>query len=643
MEKEWFFSVDASLGEDFSDHGTETFKNNNEGAEKFRKFAREMVQNSIDAKDDRIQDPLVVKFELFDMEMKDLPSVEGLIEHIEGTINYCERKSKQNNAYNISKREIKLLRKNEMKVLKISDYNTKGITGSKGLDEEDSRWKKLVYNEGDTGKDSSDSLGSHGLGKGAAYAMSNVRTVFYNTKDIFGNRAMQGVSRQYVSYVSEKKKYYKGYFGCVSKDNVYPVLDDEINNISKMFDREAAGTDVYILEPDVAYISEGYVKWYLIESIICNFFIAIREGKLEVIVNGTEVNQANLEQVFSSLNNFYESNSLEKSDSLIATQQYLEALDKAEPIIENLKDYGEINLWLYKDNNTKGKNVAIIRKNGMFIREIEVRNANQKFAGVVIVKGEDGVEFLKSIEDPSHTDFDPSRATKEEYGSTEDKQKRLNTFYDWIRNHARNFTKIVSEDKFTLSGMEDYIQMPSTEEKKYNPQNIEPKVIKIKSQLQAKARVAKKTNVIKEDDGVTQVIPEGSGAGGSGIPNPNPKDHQTQVEDKESEKKGFVKTYIASYELGPAFKISENEAIVVFEITESNKNFKIKICAIDEDGNENGLLPSITSAYDMNLGDSLPFKRHVISDVKCDGVMKIKLTFDESIRCCIKPVVYWEE
>lgn len=128
------------------------------------------------------------------------------------------------------------------------------------------------------------------------------------------------------------------------------------------FGRESNGSDVFILEPDVAYISEEWVKWYLIESVISNFFVAIRDGNLEVIINGTEVNQSNLTNIFSLLNEFYEKNSLEKSDTLIQTQQFLQTLDKAEPIAENLKGYGEILLWLYKDPDTKWKNVAIVRK-----------------------------------------------------------------------------------------------------------------------------------------------------------------------------------------------------------------------------------------------------------------------------------------
>lgn len=643
MEKRWFFSKDSAIGDDFSDHGTETFKNNNDGAEKFKKFAREMVQNSIDVKDDKVKEPLIVKFDLFDANIDDLPNFSGLKDHINGTIDYCSQKNKLNNAYYISKQEETLLKKQKIKILKISDYNTKGICGSKKLNADKSSWAGLVYNDGDSVKSSSDSLGSHGLGKGAAFSMSNLRTVFYNTKDIEGNRALQGVTRQYVSYVNGEKEFYKGYFGEVVSDNVYPIYDDGINKLSKIFGRESNGSDVFILEPDVAYISEEWVKWYLIESVISNFFVAIRDGNLEVIINGTEVNQSNLTNIFSLLNEFYEKNSLEKSDTLIQTQQFLQTLDKAEPIAENLKGYGEILLWLYKDPDTKWKNVAIVRKNGMFIRNLEVRNANQKFSGVVIVKGEQGVEFLKSIEDPSHMDFDPSRATKESFGSTEDKQSRLNDFYDWIRNHAKNFTKIVSEDKLTLAGMEDYIQMPSNEEKKFSPKNVEPKVIKVKPSNNNPARVAKKTKVVTDDDGVTEVINDPLSKGKGGKPNPNPKPHETQKEDPESKRKGFVKTYVASFELGPVFKTNGKEAVLVFKITESNKNFKIKICAVDEDGNENGLLPSIISAIDLNTNNPLTVNRHVISDVKCVDVMKLKVCFESNLNCCIKPVVYWEE
>ena len=119
MEEKWYFTEDNSIGDDFSDHGTEIFKNNNDGASKFKKFAREMVQNSIDVKNEQINEPLIVEFNLFEVEKNDLPNFDGLIEHIDGTISYCEIKNKKNNAYNTSKLEKNILKKDKIIIYNI--------------------------------------------------------------------------------------------------------------------------------------------------------------------------------------------------------------------------------------------------------------------------------------------------------------------------------------------------------------------------------------------------------------------------------------------------------------------------------------------------------------------------------------------
>lgn len=641
VEKKWFFSIDNALGDDFGDHGTETFKNSNDGALKFKKFAREIVQNSIDAKDSSINEPLVVKFKFLDVKKNEFPDFAGVEEHIKGTITYCKSKNKKNNAYNISKRELDILSKDKLRVLKISDYNTCGVRGSKDEDTNKNYWRGLIFNDGDSIKSSNDSLGSHGLGKGAAYALSNLRTVFYNTYDIDGNKAMQGVTRQYVSYVNGQKKHYKGYFGNVSLNEVNPIIDNDIDY--PIFKREEKGTDIFVVEPDISYNSIETVKWYLIESVLANFFVAIRDGNLEVVVENLEITQKNLYYIYEALNTFYEKNDLEKSDELIQTQQFLEAMDSSEPIVKDLNGYGEIILWLNKKNDTKGKLVAIVRKNGMFIKNLEVRNANQKFAGVVIATGDEGVEFLRQIEDPNHLDFDPSRVCDEKYGSIADKQKRLNSFYDWIKTEAKLFTKIISEDKMTLSGMEDYIQMPSDKEKIYSPEKMEPTVIKKKENKSSETRVKKKTNVEVVDYGndITTETKDEPGHGGG--TNPDIKPTYNHIENNEGKNKGFVKTYIAAYEAGPVFKFNKNEAVLIFSITQSDKSFKINLLALDEDGKENPFLPDIISAFDVGDNKEILFKKHTLQDVNCKGMMKIKIKFKTEINYCIKPVIYWEE
>lgn len=644
MDRKWYFAKDYTLGDDFSDHGTEVFKNVDSGSIKFKKFARELVQNSLDVKNEEIKDPLFVEFKLFEIEKNKLPSFVEVEEHINGTIDYCDSKNKHNNAYKTCCEEMKSLSCDTLKVLKISDYNTKGIRGSKNLSDEKSAWTSLVFNDGDSVKASADSLGSHGLGKGAAFALSKIMTVFYNTFDIDGNKALQGVTRQYVSYVNGEKKHYKGYFGNFENNKSLPLVDDEISELDDIFKRNSKGSDVYVLEPNIFPLSEDDVKWYLIESIICNFFMAIIDGTFEFKVCGTEVRSNNLENIIIKIDDFYKNKGINTSNEFVHAKQSIDTYFNGEKIEENITGFGLVKLWLHKNDETKDKLIAIIRKNGMLIKYYSV-SASQKFSGVVIVEGQEGVEFLKALEDPNHTDFDPSRATEDKYGNTADKKKRLDRFYDWMKSKAKEFTKIITEDTFTLAGMEDYIQMPSLEEKKYDSKQLVPKVLKPKPPKVTNPRVGKKTGVDVVDDGVSPNITEVKPPKPKpSDPSPNPYKPGSTIEEKpESKKKGFIERHDASFVLGPVFQYSDDEATLVFKITEFEKDFRIKLTAVDEDGKENNYLPKILSAYNPDTCEIYKIDSLVIKNVKCKDIMRIKFKFERSIKTCIKPIVYWEE
>lgn len=77
-------------------------------------------------------------------------------------------------------------------VLRISDFNTKGLQGSE--QEYNTPWHNLVKAAGVSGKDGSDG-GSYGIGKAAPFACSDIRTLFYATKDIDGLSAFQGIAK----------------------------------------------------------------------------------------------------------------------------------------------------------------------------------------------------------------------------------------------------------------------------------------------------------------------------------------------------------------------------------------------------------------------------------------------------------------
>lgn len=112
-------------------------------------------------------------------------------------------------------------------VLRISDFNTTGLTGSDK--DYNSAWQNLVKSSGVSNKGGT-SGGSFGIGKSAPFACSDLRTVFYSTIDNQGLKAFQGIAR----LVSFKKKKFIGddptttgigYYGVKEKivlsENVY--------------------------------------------------------------------------------------------------------------------------------------------------------------------------------------------------------------------------------------------------------------------------------------------------------------------------------------------------------------------------------------------------------------------------------------
>ena len=98
------------------------------------------------------------------------------------------------------KNGIECLSNDRINVLKISDYNTEGLNG--GDNERNGGWFGLVKSVGSSNKNEGQG-GSFGIGKGAPFAASHLRTCFYSTVNEIGQNVFQGVSK-IVSHDDEK-------------------------------------------------------------------------------------------------------------------------------------------------------------------------------------------------------------------------------------------------------------------------------------------------------------------------------------------------------------------------------------------------------------------------------------------------------
>ena len=123
-------------------------------------------------------------------------------------------------------------------MLRISDFNTTGLTGSK--EEGSNAWTNVTVGTGISDK-AGGSSGSHGRGKDSFYEISSIGTVFFSTLDVDGNEASMGVSKQ-ITFNDDGKKHDS--LGCYLDDG--KKFSNKQLMLDPYFSRNEPGTDIHI-------------------------------------------------------------------------------------------------------------------------------------------------------------------------------------------------------------------------------------------------------------------------------------------------------------------------------------------------------------------------------------------------------------
>ena len=136
LNLKWHFpGLDNGEADGFNDPILQYFEG------KYERFvAREAIQNSSDARFDNGV-PLAVEFEYLQVDAKEIPGLNELKDRI----NACLSRSVKNDdqkAVRFFDRALKILNQKLVPVLRIGDYNTKGLQGKD--DDENGSWYKLV-------------------------------------------------------------------------------------------------------------------------------------------------------------------------------------------------------------------------------------------------------------------------------------------------------------------------------------------------------------------------------------------------------------------------------------------------------------------------------------------------------------------
>jgi len=263
----------------YNDSGIETFKGN-----PIVSLGREITQNSRDEVLDP-KKPVRIQFELVDLLCSDIPSLQEFQQNIHTCKDFAGEPGSR--AATFFDHASTLLSKKKLSVLKISDFNTKGI---KGPCKHGSPYFAFMKATGESVKPTVDAGGSFGIGKNAPYAVSELRTLFVSTafKNEKGNIEQYFQAKSILMSHTMGKNTHRGqgYWG-ISK-NCLPVTDPETvptwlkRPVSEETGEVELGTTLFVL---------GFTKpknWEerLTASIVSNFFGAITDGKLEVEISG---------------------------------------------------------------------------------------------------------------------------------------------------------------------------------------------------------------------------------------------------------------------------------------------------------------------------------------------------------------------
>lgn len=373
-----------------ADSGVEMFKGT-----PIKSLAREICQNSLDARLDNAH-PARLEFETFTINPKTIPDSSNLEDAFERSRDFWKIQD-STQARNFFKRALKDMNANTIKCLRISDFNTSGLTGSR--DEYNSPWCNLTKSSGASNKSGSNG-GSFGIGKFAPFACSSLRTVFYSTYDVDNISASQGVARL-TTFKNKKKETTQGigFYGC---DKNSPMYNQYSLNPNYTRPEKCTGTDIFI----AGFTGETGWEHQMVASILDGFLYAIYTGSLVVDVDGITINKETLPDLMDSHKEYFK----EHADEYY---RVLTDNENARSFTLELKDdpatSGTLTLRLMIEP-TFNRRVAMIRQTGMKIKDKGNINGIVPFAGTLLIEGDAINSYLRNLENPQHLAWEKERA-----------------------------------------------------------------------------------------------------------------------------------------------------------------------------------------------------------------------------------------
>ena len=480
-------------------------------------LAREICQNSIDARIDG-NSKVKVEFKPFKINRNSIPDAERLEKEIESCLEYWKTKKSKTTVEQLEKM-LSYIRKNEINCLRISDYNTTGLSGI--YDTENGSFYLLTKGSGISNKDGTKG-GSKGIGKFAAFVSSYINTVFYSTLNQNNEEGYLGISKLCSTRMegTDEKTIGTGYYGGDKKNS---AIKGQLQ-LQKGYVRNETGTDIYIIG------FKGHDDWKkeIVTKVLESFMVAIMYDELEVQVDEITLKKSTLPLLIED----YEKEKDALSRNIVS--QYILLSDKNVitgyiPVI----DYGNVIIKV-KAFNSEDRDLAtnecvMVRSPYMKIKNLK-RISPIPFSALCIIESNTINEMLRKIENPEHTDWQVKRI------DDRDEQEELRNIKNSLEQNIRKFIqeKIqTSESNVSdMEGASEYLPsepdeigsgIKETEEISEKPKII--KRIKYKNNNRVGNTIDEEASSLqpdlgdlnnKQENGMDAVLPEGHNSGNGG-------------------------------------------------------------------------------------------------------------------------------
>ena len=386
------------------------------------KLVREVVQNSLDARDQGLADPVEVVLAETNVAGSDIGGAE-----LEKHLVACLERTKDDGRPNVQadyERALRAIKADQVKCLRIVDSGTTGLIGR--------TWESLVLQEGSVQKAGDSPGGSYGTGKNAVLNVSDLRTVFYSTRyfdrqeggrveKLQGKATLMAHSDPWQKSVSLQ---HIGFFAMPGGD---PIRN---RDIPEFFRLNEVGAGVFVMG-----FNPRSAEWAkeVTTAVIENFFYAIHHKKLVVKIDalGADsivVNHENLDWLFES----HVSNK--------PAHHYYKAIRDAKAVTtDSIRKIGHLDVYLSIGSGPR--RTAYINRNGMLITDSREQKTNPMaprgsslwpdFASVVVPATDKGDQWVRKTENTSHDAMSPWRLFEER--ERRDADRRFKEARDAIR------------------------------------------------------------------------------------------------------------------------------------------------------------------------------------------------------------------